>query len=525
MLLGRTVVGLDIGSYAVRAAELRAGLREMELVRVEELFLPQGASPEEREATIQLFLEQRNLRREFMITALPADRVTQRHLRFPFSGGKRIDQAIAFEIAEDLPFSLASTVIAHEQVMSSPDQTDVLAVLAPRLELQSYLESMARMEIDPRIIETEGAVLGNLSSVWPLSELGRIVLDIGHRQTVLCLLVDGMPVMQRGIPVAGQHLTEAIARDFKLSIEAAEEQKHSQGIFEQGGTKPISAGVRSALDRLTREILRSLQSVVGDPLATIAPAEIVLVGGSAQIPGLASYFEERTSLSCQVLGAAPPDAGLSGLPADRAPAFAQAVALALRGAPTGRVTQTDYRKDEQFHYTPDLSGLESQLRIAAGLFAAVLLLWIASTVSGYFSARASMEAHQTQLESVYSQTFPGDPLPSDPAARIREKLRETRALADHLGVTGTGLSVLEVLRFISDRIPAKVDISLRELTVRAKGIDARGHSPDFESVDRVREELGKVPHFREVVLSDVVNDRKRGGKSFNLTIKLSENGS
>jgi len=525
MLLGRTIVGLDIGSYAVRAAELRAGLREMELVRVEELLLPRGASPEEREATIQLFLEQRNLRREFMITALPADRVTQRHLRFPFRGGKRIDQAIAFEIAEDLPFGLRSTVLTHEQVMSSPDQTDVLAVLAPRLELQQYLESMARMEIDPRIVETEGASLANLSSVWPLSELGRILLDVGHRKTILCLLVDGKPVMQRAIPVAGQHLTEAIAQDFKLDFEAAEEQKHSRGIFEPGGTKPICPSVRKTLDRLAREVLRSLQSVVGDPLATIAPAEIVLVGGSAGIPGLTTYLEERTGLSCQVLGAAPTDGGLAGIPEGGMPVFAQAIALALRGAPTGRVTQTDYRKDEQFRYTPDLSGLESQLRITTGLFLAVLLLWITSAVSGYFSARAALEAHQSQLESVYSQTFPGEPLPGDPAARIREKLRETRDLADHLGVTGTGLSALEVLRFISERIPADVDVSLRELTVRAKGIDARGHSPDFESVDRVREELSKVPHFRDVLLSDVVNDRKRGGKSFNLSIKLSENGS
>lgn len=525
MRLARTVVGLDIGSYAVRAAELRAGLRDMELVRVEELQLPQGASPEEREATIQLFLEQSNLRREFMITALPADRVTQRHLRFPFSGGKRIDQAIAFEIAEDLPFGLESIMLAHEQVMSSPDQTDVLAVLAPRLELQQYLESMARMEIDPRVIETEGAVLGNLSSVWPLSDLGRIVLDVGHRKTILCLLVDGKPVLQRSIPVAGQHLTEAIAKDFQLDIEAAEERKHSQSVFEPGGTKPISPSVRNVLDRLARELLRSLQSVVGDPLATIAPAEIVLVGGSAHTPGLTAYLAERTGLRCEVLGAPPREGGLSVLSGDASPAFAQAIALALRGAPTGRVTQTDYRGDEQFHYTPDLSGLESQLRIATGLFVAVLLLWIASAVSGYFSARDSMEAYQTQLENVYSQTFPGEELPRDPAARIREKLRDTRALADHLGVTGTGLSVLEVLRFISDRIPADVDVSLRELTVRAKGIDARGHSPDFESVDRLREELAKVPHFRDVVLSDVINDRKRGGKNFNLSIKLSENGS
>ena len=106
-MFSRRVLGLDIGSYSVKAVELRAGLRDLEFLRLEEARFSLEASPEEREATIQLFLAEMELDREFTVCALPTERVTQRHLRFPFSGAKRIESAIPFELEEDLPFPLA----------------------------------------------------------------------------------------------------------------------------------------------------------------------------------------------------------------------------------------------------------------------------------------------------------------------------------------------------------------------------------------------------------------------------------
>ena len=40
----------------------------------------------------------------------------------------------------------------------------------------------------------------------------RLLVDLGHRKTNLCLLIDGRPVLARTVPVAGQAITEAIAR-------------------------------------------------------------------------------------------------------------------------------------------------------------------------------------------------------------------------------------------------------------------------------------------------------------------------
>ena len=43
----RAVLGLDIGSYSVKAAELRAGFRGVEFLRLEAARIPPDAAPED----------------------------------------------------------------------------------------------------------------------------------------------------------------------------------------------------------------------------------------------------------------------------------------------------------------------------------------------------------------------------------------------------------------------------------------------------------------------------------------------
>ena len=120
---------------------------------------------------------------------------------------------------------------------------------------------------------------------------------------------------------------------------------------------------------------------------------------------------------------------------------------------------------------------------------------------------------ERRIVALYQETFPAESVPADPARAFDERLREQRELANHLGVTGGGVSVLEILRLISERIPTGMDISLSDLRLERHSVSARGYTQDFVTVDRIRAELEQVDAFREVVLSDVVNEPSRGGKS------------
>jgi type IV pilus assembly protein PilM len=516
----RSVVGLDIGSWSVKVAELNAGLRGATFVRFAELELPRSAPTEEIEATIQLWVQSRNLSPEVLVTALPTDRLTQRHLRFPFAGPKRVAAALTFEIDEELPVPMSSVVLAHEQVLTRPDQTDVLVTIAARADVENHLASLRRMELEPRVVEAEGASLANLSSYLELSDVSRLILDVGHTKTNLCLLVDGKPIVLRRIPIAGKHLSEALARDLKLSPDAAEEHKHERGVFESGSAKPASPGVRDVLDRLAREVLRSVQSIVGDPLDLVYPTEILLVGGSARLSGLAAFFAERTGLPTRTLDVTRTSDGGERFADAGAPLFAQAAALALRGSSTERVTQSDFRQGD-LGYAPDLSGLRPQLRFTVGLFAFFLLLWIASATLGAWLEGRRVARLNDEIGSIYAQSFPDAPPSDTPLLALESRAAETRELAAHLGVTGKGLSVLEILRQISALTPETLEISFDELSIERQSIVARGHASDFVSADQLKAELSKFEGFQRVLVTDVKTDTRRGGKTFTVSIRLS----
>jgi type IV pilus assembly protein PilM len=515
----RVVVGLDVGSYSLKLAELSAGVRAASFVRFLELPLPSGAPSEEIEATIQLWLQSRGVTPEILVTALPTDRLTQRHLRFPFAGQKRVSQAIAYEIDEELPIPISSAVVAHEQVLARPDQTEVLVVLAARADVEQHLAAWQRMELEPRIVESEGSSLANLTHHLGLSDAARLVLDVGHSKTNLVLLLDGRPIALRRIGIAGGHFTAALARDLGLTPEAAQEHKHGEGIFERGSAKPVSATIRDLLEQLVREIQRSVQAVAGDALDPVAPTEVLLVGGSARLPGLASYLEERLGLPTRRLEET--GEGESGERfAEAGPAlFAQAAALALRGSSTERVTQIDFRQGE-FAYAADLSGLRTQLRVTVGLFGLFLALWVASAGVRAFVAGHHLAALRAEIASIHAQLFPGvDPGP-DPLKSLEAHAAETRELADHLGVTGKGLSALDILRQISSLTPEALDISFDELSIERQSVVARGHTSDFVSADQLKAELSKFEGFQRVLVADVKTDPRRGGKTFTLSIRL-----
>ncbi len=521
MIFGRVILGLDVGSYSVKAAELHAGLREVEFVRFEEEIFPPNATPEEREFTLRVFLESQGLPLELVIAALPSDRGTQRHLRFPFTDPRKVARAIPFEIEEVIPIPLKDVILTHEVVRSREDESSVLAVLAPRNEIGAHLNSLRAAGIEARVLEMEGTVLANLARYVGLTDGNRMILDIGHRKTNACLLIGGIPALVRSIPIAGAHLTEALARDLQIDRDAAEQQKHESGLFEARGTRPVCPSVGGELDQLAREVLRTVQSIISESRPEYAPTEVVLVGGSAAIPGLDAFLTEKIGISCESLRVGPIDKSRSKLATAGPDRFAQAAALALRGAPPARATRVDFRQGD-FKYTPDLSDLRRGLGPTGVLAALLLVLWIGSLIVRVVDTGRHSSALRDEAQVVYQKSFRNASPTQDPVKAIETRVREIRELANHLGVTGDNLSPLEVLREIITRMPEQPNIGLTELKIERYSVQARGYAPSFETVDQIRAELSKVEPFENVRLSDVVTDTKRGGKSFRLTIRVRE---
>ncbi len=516
----RRVLGLDIGSHAVKAVELRQTLRSIEVVQMRALPLdvPGPALGEE----LRDFAIAHGLPTDHVVCALPGDRVSSRRLSFPFRDRRRISQAVPFAVEGEVPFDLDEFFLDWELVGGDRSHADVVATLAPRSEVALLLKTLAEAGIEPRVVEAEGLALANLGALFPLGG-HRLLLDLGHRKSTICLVLDGRAAATRTIPIAGQALTQAIAKERHLAEGEAERAKLEAGVFAHG----LDAGgseVHALLDRLARELVRtlgSLETILARQGARIE--ELTLLGGSSRLHRLPDYLAHRTGLSVAVLPPPPEPFRAAVLAAGDPLLFAPALALALRGTTQAR-TRMNFRQDE-FARRVNLRRLGRELRTTGILAATVLALALAS-----FGVRIGVENRRAgsiegQTAALYQQAFPGQPAPTNPVAALREAVRGARSRADLLGVYGGSYSALDLLAEISARVPKELAVVFDEFNVDRQSVRIRGYTESFENVDRLRAELASFEPFAQIRVSEIQTDARRGegsGKTFNLTIHLDD---
>jgi cell division protein FtsA len=174
-------------------------------------------------------------------------------------------------------------------------------------------------------------------------EMGALVADLGAGTSGVALFIHGFPWLTGDLPGGGSTITEGIATSLRLPLEVAEQLKVRYGhadpqqivedelieLAEMDLIVPRTDLAQVIQDRV-REVIAPLRNALGHAQsAGVRPMGVVLTGGTAQLPGLASAVERMLGLPTRV--GAP--RGLHGLPGYvGGPAFATAAGLLLWGA-------------------------------------------------------------------------------------------------------------------------------------------------------------------------------------------------
>jgi type IV pilus assembly protein PilM len=511
------ILGLDLGTYAIKAVELRPKLRGFEVVQLRTQRV--GADGPPVHDLLRDFLRTHDIATENVVCALPGDRVSIRRIRLPFRDRRRIAQALPFEVENQSPFELGDVLLDWLETAGDRTHADVATAIAPRLEIAWLLEKLREAEIEPRTIEAEGLVLGNLAALFELPGT-RLLIDLGHRKSTFCLVIDGRPVAARTVPIGGGAITEAIASERGLDASEAEILKQEKGIFPSALEPGVPAAVQ-VVDRLAREIARSLgsfESALAGPAVEYVDA-LTLVGGTAHLHRIDEYLGERVGIPAARL-ALPADSSLvaGGDPL----VFAQGIALALRGTGSTR-SRMNFRQRE-FSQRVDFQRIRERFTLTAGLAAATLLLALIAAGTQIFLDARRAEALERLVAESYAQVHPGRPPPVDVAAAMREAVREAESRADFLGVYGGNLSALDVLTELAVRVPEEIDVVVEDLRIDGGAVRIRGFARNVQALDRLESELGRFDPFAQVKVSDIQDEPRRGGYTFQLAISLAAEG-
>ncbi len=170
-------------------------------------------------------------------------------------------------------------------------------------------------------------------------EAGTCVLDIGAGTTNLSVIEDGEIQHVAVIPMGGTHITNDLAIGLKTDLEVAEAVKLKHARLGDDSDKPLrvvvedvahnfSGGmvnmiVEARVEELLEYVEKELQRI---HRARKLPGGVVIVGGTAVLPGLAEFARDKLQLPARIGKAR----GLAGLvDTVDTPAFATAAGLML----------------------------------------------------------------------------------------------------------------------------------------------------------------------------------------------------
>ena len=338
------LVGLDIGSRAVKAVELRHGRRACSLAAFAVAQLPAGAvddgSITDRDAVVQVvrtLLDGRGFNTRAVALALAGNAVMVRRIELPAMSPTELDASIYWEARQHVPFPAEEVTLDYKVLRApgGPDaarSTEVLLVAARKDRVAEYTEVVEQAGCTPLVIDVDVFALLNAYELNHGRDAAAVLalLDVGARATSVTVVAGGQPLGTRALPLGARSYLEALRAE--LGLGTAESDRILQAHL---GDAPVPDEalpvLRSVNDRIAAEIGNTLEFFRGSGLIDEI-GSLVLCGGAARAGRLADTLAERQQLPVGLFDPFRRVDGTAGRYANERPLAAVAVGLALRQA-------------------------------------------------------------------------------------------------------------------------------------------------------------------------------------------------
>jgi type IV pilus assembly protein PilM len=232
---------------------------------------------------------------------------------FKFKNKSDIYKRVKDELAKTLPFEKEEFYWDFTEV-STREGVKVVCVAVLQDVADSYIHFFKSTNIDPVAFEVEGESIGR--ALLPLKKIKRVtkkrklfkkkerekendevmadnksrmIIDLGARSTMIDIFnEEAVLVVSVPLPYAGNYFTNKVAEKLNISKQEANKVKEEEGFNKNGKTyeilKPHGEKIIKEIEAANRYYEREFGSKV---------KEIVLAGGTALLPGITEFFQER----------------------------------------------------------------------------------------------------------------------------------------------------------------------------------------------------------------------------------------
>ncbi len=315
---GQSVIGIDIGSSAIKVVQIKKKKGKAVLETYGELALGPYAGIEvgratslTREKTIEALkdiLREAKTSTNLCGIALPLSSSLISFITIPPVPEKQQAEVISLEARKYIPVPMNEvmfdySIIPREDVLPTTDEkddkgevakqlpTDVLVVAIHNEYMNNYQTIATALQLEPSFYEIE--LFSSIRAVVDQGMQAVMILDMGAQSTKLYIIEKGLLRASHSIHRGSQDITLAISKSLSVSVNEAENLKRTFGLKGGPEYKELTEVITVNLDYIFYEanaVLLNYQKKYSKDIG-----KVVLTGGGVLLKG----FTELSKISFQ----------------------------------------------------------------------------------------------------------------------------------------------------------------------------------------------------------------------------------
>lgn len=228
-----------------------------------------------------------------VVFGLPASQIYAFAFETENANKKRLKKAIEEKAERHIPIEKENLVYFYKTLQNKKEadkknQIEILLLAADKNVLKEWHNFFNRIDIEMEFFDMESsAIFRGLFAKKPEKPI--CIIDLGARTTNVSIFDNFGLKNTFTVNIAGNRITENIAKTIQKNFEESEEEKIKNGLI--GKNKKTTLSIKKDLEKLLNEVNEGLdyfEKKYGEKIS-----EIILVGGSSRLKGLDKFFSQN----------------------------------------------------------------------------------------------------------------------------------------------------------------------------------------------------------------------------------------
>ncbi len=308
------LVGVDIGSHAIKVVELAETRRGRVLRSIGMAVLPDGAVEEgvirQSSPVVELLrglFAKLKIRNRNVATSLSGYSVMVKKITVRKSEGLPLEELIGEEAEQYIPFDVHQVNLDFDTLEGSgraigagvigaaeAELLDVMLVAAKKRIVEDRVQVLEQAGLNPAVLDVDAFAMQNAFEISSGRKNGCYALvNLGARELCINIVEDGIPIFNSDSSSAGSEVTREIVLHFGVDLGEGERIKLGHRLLRD--KEKLDGILQGVVENWTGEIIRALD-FAGNAHPGVDVEGIYVCGGSCRLPGFQPFLEKKTGL-------------------------------------------------------------------------------------------------------------------------------------------------------------------------------------------------------------------------------------